>query len=214
MNTTDAVLTPKCTEDKKFILVTPGGGEDGFLLIQNYIRGLKQVRQDSNLLSVLVTGPEMPISQREIIRSATDSDPDVIVKEFTDDLPSLMQQADLVVSMAGYNTICEIVSLGKRAVVVPRTKPVAEQSIRAQRFEKQGFLTSIPPDTLSPSSLMEAIQTQLSLTDASVLTLSEFDGISYVAQEVHQLIFGLGSKVVEDIQDQMREKPKTKRFCW
>jgi hypothetical protein len=42
----------------------------------------------------------------------------------------LLRSADLVISMAGYNTISEILRYRKRAIVVPRSGPSAEQTIR------------------------------------------------------------------------------------
>jgi predicted glycosyltransferase len=40
----------------------------------------------------------------------------------------------------------EILSLRKRAVVVPRTQPVEEQWIRAQRMAELGLFAAIHPD--------------------------------------------------------------------
>ncbi len=198
--------------DKKLILVTPGGGEDGFLLMDNYIRGLNEIKHCENFLSILVTGPEMPKFQRDIIQSAAKSYPNVLVKEFTNDLGSLIQQADLVVSMAGYNTVSEIVSMGKRAVVVPRTKPVKEQWIRAKRFEKRGLLTSIHPDTLTPSNLMQTIQTQLLNSDSPMLNPSEFKGRSGVAQEINDLLSVPDSNTLRDDPNMAVISSKLKEF--
>jgi predicted glycosyltransferase len=72
-----------------------------------------------------------------------------------------MDAADLVISMGGYNTICEILSLGKRAIVVPRVHPVQEQWIRAERMAKLGCFQTIHPHCLTPNTLIQQLQTQL-----------------------------------------------------
>ena len=72
-----------------------------------------------------------------------------------------MDRADLVVGMAGYNTICEIEALGKRAVLVPRVWPREEQLLRARKQEQAGRATVIHPSELDPESLWCAMQTCL-----------------------------------------------------
>ena len=61
----------------------------------------------------------------------------------------LMEKAVGVVAMAGYNTFCEILSLDKRAILVPRTKPREEQLLRALRTTRMSWR---PPCGGSPTS--------------------------------------------------------------
>lgn len=68
-----------------------------------------------------------------------------------------MKAADVVVCMAGYNTLCEALSLEKRIVCIPRTQPVEEQLIRAQRFSELQLLQFIHPDDLNVNKLSMAI---------------------------------------------------------
>ena len=49
------------------------------------------------------------------------------VQDFSDDMMSLMAAADVVLAMGGYNTVCELLTLRKRALLVPRVKPGVEQ---------------------------------------------------------------------------------------
>ena len=55
------------------------------------------------------------------------------VLTFDAHLELLMERAVGVVAMAGYNTFCEILSLDKRAILVPRVMPRREQVMRARR---------------------------------------------------------------------------------
>ena len=148
--------------DEQLVLVTPGGGGDGYRLIKTYLWGLAKLQSQQNIKSLIVSGPEMPVLQKRSLYQAVEQYPQVIIKEFTDDLMSYMEAADTVVSMGGYNTVSEILSFRKRAVVVPRIQPVQEQWIRAERMAKFGLLKAIHPNCLTPESLIDAVLEQLS----------------------------------------------------
>lgn len=148
-------------ESETMVLVTTGGGEDGCHVASNYILGLKSLAPDKRPASVVITGPESSAAHQTDITTLAMLYPSVRVIEFADDVMGLMNAADVVVSMGGYNTICEIVSLGKRAIVVPRMRPVAEQWIRAERMSARGLFRTLHPDLLTPTSLMDAVSAQL-----------------------------------------------------
>jgi predicted glycosyltransferase len=150
--------------DDSLVLVTPGGGGDGFDLIEAYLVGLTKTdiqHNHSRIKSLIVLGPEMPSSQREALSDLAANQPNVQIQEFTDDLISYMNAADLVVSMAGHNTISEILSLHKRAIVVPRVSPVQEQWIRAERMAKLGLFKVIHPQHLTAHRLIQAVLNEL-----------------------------------------------------
>lgn len=146
---------------EQLVLVTPGGGEDGHELISAYLDGLATVPAEGVPRSLIVCGPEMSEAKRRQIDKAAARSPEVIVESFTDDMMSLMDAADVVVAMGGYNTVCELLTLGKRAVLVPRVKPVEEQWIRAQRMQAAGLLRAIHPRALSPAWLLAAVFEEL-----------------------------------------------------
>ena len=147
--------------DEQLVLVTPGGGEDGDCLIETYLTGLAHLAPGHKIHSVVICGPEMPRARRQTLCRAAAAYPNVQMLEFTDDLMSYMGAADSVVSMGGYNTTCEILSLAKPAVVIPRISPVQEQWIRAKRLAELGLLRVIHPDMLTPEKLMQALMSQL-----------------------------------------------------
>jgi predicted glycosyltransferase len=55
----------------------------------------------------------------------------------------LMERAIGVVAMGGYNTFCEIISLDKRAILVPRVTPRQEQLVRANRAAELGLVRTL-----------------------------------------------------------------------
>ncbi len=147
--------------EQRLVVATLGGGEDAYEVIAKYLEGLAQLPRANNLHSLIVTGPEMKPAQREVLRARAATLAHITMLEFTDDLMSYLGAADAVLSMGGYNTICEILSLGKKAVVIPRVRPVQEQLIRAERMSALGLLDYLHPDELTPQLLMQKLFAQL-----------------------------------------------------
>lgn len=142
-----------CAHGEKLVLVTVGGGSDGVHVVENYLRALPRVSPSTPLTSLVLLGPEMKPDQARELASIHGPDPSIRFMEFCDDPLPFIDAADLVVSMAGYNTISEILALRKRAIVVPRIRPRTEQLIRSQRLQDLGLIRMIHPDELSPRRL-------------------------------------------------------------
>jgi predicted glycosyltransferase len=58
--------------------------------------------------------------------------------------------------MGGYNTFCEVLSLDRRALIVPRTAPRLEQHIRASRAAELGLVSTLPDDGTRDPAVMAA----------------------------------------------------------
>ncbi len=148
-------------EDEDLVLITTGGGEDGFHILSASVEALKQISSRRRIHALIVAGPELASARAQEIRTATQSCPGVRVVEFADDMMSYMNAADAVVSMAGYNTVCELLTLEKRSILIPRIKPVQEQRIRAERLANVPLFRTILPNALTPSLLADTITQQL-----------------------------------------------------
>src|SRR5262245_4239413 len=146
-------------DEEKLVLVTPGGGQDGFQVIETYLAGLSSLRHA--IKSLVVCGPEMPDLQQAKLHHMALNDRSVIFYEFTGEMVSLMAASDVVIAMGGYNTICEILSLEKCAIVVPRVRPTEEQWIRARQMSHRGLFKAIHPDELTPERLMRTLREYL-----------------------------------------------------
>ncbi|GAB1540064.1 glycosyltransferase [Scytonema sp. NUACC21] len=147
--------------NEKLILVTPGGGEDGYQLINTYLLGLALLPKHHNLKSLIICGPEMPEKQKKVLYQEAKNYSHVEIGEFTNDLTSYINAADAIVSMGGYNTVCEIISLKKTAVIVPRIQPSKEQLIRAERMANLGLCKTIHPEDINSKILIEEVLNQL-----------------------------------------------------
>ncbi|NEQ46706.1 MAG: glycosyltransferase [Leptolyngbya sp. SIOISBB] len=152
---------------ERLVLVTPGGGADGFQLVDTYLQSLHEQSPEQRTVSLVIGGPEMSAADKHQLLPRIASHDDCHWLEFTHDLASYMTAADVVVSMGGYNTIGEIVSLKRRAVVVPRIHPVEEQWIRSQRMAELGLFTAIHPDELTPARLSQALHQELQTESSS-----------------------------------------------
>lgn len=144
----------RAVEGRPFVLVTVGGGEDGEPLLRAALAAHLQLPGSTWLL---VTGPFLPSAVRADIAARAGRLPGSRVVDFVDDLPSHIAAADVVVSMAGYNTVCELLAAGRRAVLVPRVEPRLEQLLRARALERRGLVRIIDPEELTPPLLARHI---------------------------------------------------------
>jgi predicted glycosyltransferase len=187
--TRDQIRGELGVRDDHLVLVTGGGGEDAYQLLANYVEGFKRLPQGTRLKTLLICGPEMSEHDRRRIGD-TAAHPGLMIQEFNDDMMGCIDAADLVVSMAGYNTVCEILSLHKRAIVVPRVRPVQEQWIRAERMAQLDLLRMIHPDHLTPMNLMRAVTEELHANDGGQQRGYKVDleGMSRVACSLYALL--------------------------
>jgi len=174
----------------RLILVTAGGGEDGYNLIRTYLKGLASQHADASLKTVIVTGPELAEPYKNEVQQLADSCSQVRVIEFTDQMMNYMNAADVVVAMACYNTMCEILSLRKRAVIVPRIKPVQEQKIRAERMARLGLCRMIHPAAMTPRTLMKAVrrETDALRTRPHAPASLELDALPRISAVIRELV--------------------------
>lgn len=142
---------------EKLVLVTPGGGQDGYHIIDQYLTGLSGHSLNHQLRSLILCGPELSAAHRNELAQRAARNPRTEFREFTSDPMSYLGAADAVISMGGYNTVCEILSLRQRAIVIPRVRPTEEQWIRAERMARLGLLQMIHPDLLTPPELMNSL---------------------------------------------------------
>ncbi len=139
------------------VLVTGGGGGDAMHLVQTYVEMLRLLRPPID--SQVVLGPDF--CHRTWSTLNRNNGFAASISDFLPDLPQAMVRADVVVAMAGYNSICELEATGSRSVLVPRVWPREEQLIRAEAQERAGRATVVLPQELDPDTLWAAISREL-----------------------------------------------------
>ena len=171
------------------VLVTPGGGEDGYALIETFIRAASGAPWDG----VVVTGPQAPAEHRARLHGLA-REVGVESHWFVPALSEWFGLADALVCMGGYNTIAEAISRGTPTVCVPRTRPRAEQLIRARSLARLGLLSIVEPQQLTPDALRQKIEAALQQSRKELLdrtgSLLRFDGARRAAVYLLELADG------------------------
>jgi predicted glycosyltransferase len=140
------------------ILCMLGGGQDGIDLAEAFVKA--QFPADTH--ATLLTGPFLPQSSFERITThARQNRAPFEIVRFQPNPETLLGQADLVISMGGYNSVCEILAHGKRTLIVPRVQPRQEQWIRATRLNELGCVDLLHPHSLSPEQITRWIASAL-----------------------------------------------------
>ncbi|MFZ5571439.1 MAG: glycosyltransferase family protein [Thermodesulfobacteriota bacterium] len=159
---------------EKLIVVTTGGGGDGYKVMDNYLSMIETETLPDNIKSVLVTGPFMPKRQRKCIDQRARRY-GIHSHRFYRSMIDLMAAADLVVSMGGYNTSCEILSQATVSLLIPREEPRKEQLIRARVFQQHDLVDYIPWSSLTPVALKQKVMALLEDPGAIRRAVSRFD---------------------------------------
>ena len=128
-------------------------------------------------------GPFMPASEQQEFHERCDALPNVEILSFDSHLELLMVKATAVVAMGGYNTFCEILTLDKPSLIIPRSVPRQEQLIRAERAVRLGLVSMLDPagerDPLQMAAALRALPDQSRPSSAKIAgLLSGHDSIA------------------------------------
>ena len=77
-----------------------------------------------------------------------------------DELPDLFAAADLIISRAGANAICEISALAKPNILIPLSANASrgDQILNARSFERQGYSKVLEEESVNAQTLQSAIR--------------------------------------------------------
>jgi predicted glycosyltransferase len=139
-----------------FTLVTGGGGRDAFPLAKAFIQALPLASGTIPPRTVLVTGPNMPAANAMALRAGASGHQVELVSSA--DMTTYLPRAEAVVTMAGYNSLSEVLRWRRKALVVPRAGPSAEQAIRARLFSQRRLVRVLDPADLTPKRLAEELR--------------------------------------------------------
>ncbi|WP_427129088.1 glycosyltransferase family protein [Pseudarthrobacter sp. S9] len=167
-----------------YFMTTVGGGSDGHALASVAVAA----HVPAGLGHLIVAGPQMPAEQlKDLQRQAG---PGVKVVPAVDDIVFHIRHAAAVVSMGGYNTVCEIMSTNVPALIVPRTQARAEQRIRAASLANAGYLEQHEIGTLTPEILAGWLASRLGTTvDRRRAVLDGLIRVPQLAAELLQPLF-------------------------
>ena len=102
------------------------------------------------------------------------------------ELPDLFALADIVVSRAGANAICEIRELAKPNLLIPLSAKASrgDQILNARSFEKQGFSRVMEEEEITEESLLKEILTLYENRQQYIDAMSGSDHLNSIDQIV------------------------------
>jgi len=165
------------------VLATAGGGEDGYALLENFMRA--SVRAPWR--AVAVAGPMTPEAELKVLQRLA-HEAKVALHTFVPNLATWFWSIDALVCMGGYNTLTEALCTGIPTVCVPRVTPRSEQLIRASAFEKLGLLRALHPEKLTVDNMRQAIAASLDQSRQELIARANqalnFDGARQAASHL------------------------------
>ena len=111
----------------------------------------------------------------------------------SDELKDLFAAADLFVSRAGANAICEILALKKPNLLIPLSAKASrgDQILNARSFEKQGFSKVLEEEDISDERLLKDIAELYRDREAYILRMNESglsDGVETIIRLIEEVI--------------------------
>ncbi|MFZ3583776.1 glycosyltransferase family protein [Loktanella sp. DJP18] len=166
----DAVLGG---DARPYVLCAVGGGRDGNAVCAAFA----EARLPAGHRGILITGTQMPQALQNRLRKIVARRCDMTLVPFVGEPIALMQGAARIICMGGYNTTCEVLSLGRPTLIVPRAKPRAEQLIRTSRLADRRLVDMLHPDALSAEALSQWMQADTAFVPASTLVMNGLDTV-------------------------------------
>jgi predicted glycosyltransferase/glutathione synthase/RimK-type ligase-like ATP-grasp enzyme len=146
------------------VFVSAGGGGDGQALMRAFVQAVRVLGARAEFGTLMAVGANAPPELQGQLEAEARGLPMRIVP-YVEHSRSHMAAADLVVCMAGYNTLSEVLYLKKKALVVPRPGPSAEQRMRAGLFAERSLIDLLDPTDVSPEKLALRLVEDLERTD-------------------------------------------------
>lgn len=132
---------------RPYVITTAGGGSDGHTLL----RAAVAMTPPPGHVHVVVAGPQGADDHLEELSEA--AGPDTIVLRRLPGIADHVASASAVISMGGYNTVCEVLATNTPALIVPREHPRREQLIRARSLDAVGAVDLLRHHDLSSDAL-------------------------------------------------------------
>lgn len=172
------------TDDKPTLLVV--GGSTGSVAINKAIWGcLDELLKEFNVIHLTGKGKLNP--------DIKDKKGYVQYEFIKEQLPDMFALADVVISRAGANAICELLAIRKPNLLIPLSKAASrgDQILNAQSFEKSGYSYVIEEEAVSNETLLTGIREVYSNRDKYIeaMQTSELaDSITSITSIIDSLV--------------------------
>lgn len=154
------------TDEKPVILVV--GGSTGAVRVNEAVRGiLPELLKEFQVIHLCGKGKTDP---------AYDGTPGYVQIEYCDkEMKDLFAAADIVISRAGANAICELLALRKPNLLIPLSAEASrgDQILNAASFEKQGFSMVLQEEEITKETLLAKVKELFAKKEEYKKTMSE-----------------------------------------
>jgi len=135
--------------------------------LMNVVLSARPLSRAADLPWRLLTGPNL--DEELAARLRAEAPPGVVVEPARTDFPIILENCLLSVSLAGYNTVMDLMTTRPRAVVAPFAEgEETEQAFRARLLAARGVFKMLEPADLTPKSLAAAIDAALEMEMSAV----------------------------------------------
>lgn len=166
--------------ESPIVTASSGGGVDGGKLLAAFIESAKALAPQLAGSRLVVGGPLLSELELSDLRTRA-AGSGIEVARFVSGLDRLIGDSDLVVTMSGYNTACELLASDTRAIVVPRSGPSLEQRMRAAQLESWGRAIALEPLDFDQEGLTRTIEAALAGPSPTPARVS-LDGLQRAVQ--------------------------------
>lgn len=157
---------------KPAIVVSNGSGKctSGHRLLESTVRAAALLEKKIPHQFHVFAGPLISDEAFAALKAIAAGIGNVTLERYTPNLPDYLRRADLSISMAGYNTIMDVLSTGVRSLVYPVTGNADdEQPVRAAKLASMRVLGVLGDAQLEPYKLAEEIAAALRTRPTPIL---------------------------------------------
>lgn len=188
----DRQATDRYVPNGPYVLCLVGGGQDGLTLADAFVRA--PLPRDHG--GIVLTGPYMGAEALAALLRTASGRPGMTVLEFVPDAERFIAGAAAAVSMAGYNSVCELLAAGCRTLLVPRTEPRVEQAVRAFSLQRLGLVDVLEPGVAGPTEIGNWT-TDAVLAGPPPSSRIDLDGLARVPILAEDLLAGRNGQIRE-----------------
>jgi predicted glycosyltransferase len=171
-------------EGQDEVVVSVGGGAVGAPLLKAAIAARSKTALADRSWRLLL-GENLPARDR----AALAGEKGIIIEAARPDFTTLLGNATLSISQAGYNTVIETLRCADRAVLVPfASDRETEQADRAEALAERGMVAAVAPGTLSAQSLADAVGRALAGPSLKSFPACDVDGGPKTVALLHRLL--------------------------
>ena len=184
--------------EDRLTLCIMGGSQGARTINDASVNILKQLSRDYNLQIIFQTGKrnfDLVIEQLLKLYPEYESDKNIIVKPYFEDMVTVLKASDIALSRCGSLSISEICASGIAPIFVPYPYAAADHQRKNAKFMlEKGAGIYIEDNELTANKLLETIKylvsnrEKLSELQNNTLSLAKFDGTEKILEQLKQII--------------------------